>query len=325
MFKHPELPATIYYILKDFYTRHSLVFGTSPKRWFCKVWFPMPIQRIVNGRKVGSNASPIVLDFDHGIIRLRIVTRLTLPMPRWCIDRLREGANFRFALLGSKRDKPCLVLVAEKEAPTPYKAESILVIDVNSWKHGISWGLIKNGKIVSQGTERPNLRNIDTWYWKAVLLEQELGKLKRLGLHKTEKAKRIRREAKNLRRKIHAYLRDYVNKLVHKLVIKAVRNKAKIVIDDVPDISIRQLREELLDSGLAKIYLSGLRHFIDLLINQCKWYGIPVETRRLPSTTCPRCSTRLIEEKARLMKCPNCGLLINRDKVPIVYIVHVRT
>jgi len=79
------------------------------------------------------------------------------------------------------------------------------------------------------------------------------------------------------------------------------------VIDDVIEESRRELLEEKLPDGLAKFYLTYLRKFVDLLVNQAKWYGLSVEFRRLPSTVCPMCGNQLERREGRLMACPSCG------------------
>ncbi len=45
--------------------------------------------------------------------------------------------------------------------------------------------------------------------------------------------------------------------------------------------------EEKLPDGLAKAYMLNLKRFVKLLTNQLKWYGVPYEFKRLPSTKMP--------------------------------------
>jgi hypothetical protein len=118
------------------------------------------------------------------------------------------------------------MLVAEKSVE-PYEPESLLPVDVNSWKHGVVWALIKDGRIVSEGRERPNLRFIDNLYKKSVGLGELHGRLVRLGVNDGK----LDAEARYARSKLHRYLRDYSQWLAGKIVRKALKHKSKVVVD----------------------------------------------------------------------------------------------
>ncbi len=322
----PDLARSVFYELREWYRRRSLIFGTSQKKWLVNAWFPMRVQRVINGTKRGTNASPVVLDFDRGIIKLRRICHAKFPMPRWCYDRLKEGGDFKIALLGLKRGRPHLVLVAERDVQPYTPSDYVIVVDVNSWRHGIRWALIRGGKIVSTRVIRPDLHYIKRLYNEVTNLERKLGRLKRLGLHRTREAREIRKQIKAKRSKIYRYLKSFVNDKVHFLVEKALRYKAKVVIDNMYEESRRELIEEKLPNGLVKIYMMYLPRFVELLINQCRWYGIPYEFRRLPSTMCPRCGHELRQMEDRVMTCDRCGLMEDRDVIPMLnYLLRTST
>jgi hypothetical protein len=162
----PDLPKEIQYQLygsfKNF--KGSLVFGTKPKGWFAKTWVPLKTLRIYqDDSKKGDPNAPIVLDFKNNVIRLRKVCKnepryaVEVPMPRWIIERVKEGGDVRFAMIGLKDDEPYLALVAERVVEPYVPSDYMLAVDVNSWKYGISWGLIRNGEIVSHKQEGINL------------------------------------------------------------------------------------------------------------------------------------------------------------------------
>jgi len=316
LLKPPDLPASAYYELESWKWKNSLAFGTTPKRWLAGVWFPMRVQRRTNGLTRGASASPVVIDFDHGVIKLRYICRSELPAPKWLFDRAAEGGDVKQALLGLKDGRPHLAVVVERPYAPIEPSGYVLVVDVNSWRHGVVVGLITpKGRVAAVKRIRPNLRKLDTLYGQAVEAERKLGVAKRLGL--TSEAERLRKTAKRLRRKLYRYLRDFVNKAVHEVVAIALKFKAKIVIDDVVEESRRKLLEEKLPSRLSKLYLAYIRRFVDLLVNQARWYSLSVEFRRLPSTVCPTCGTKLEQREGRIMTCPNCGFRANRDEVPI--------
>jgi len=322
-----DVPGTIQYQLYSFKNyKSSLVFGIVPKKWFAETWIPLKVLRVYgDGSRKGDRNALVALDFRNSVIKLRQICRsepgfvVEIPMSSWVVERMREGGDIKFAMIGLKNDEPYLALVAERDVE-PYQPSNYrLVIDVNMWNNGITWGLIRDGVIVKWKPERPNLREIDNLYNLSVRLSREYGRLKRLGLNKTGEGKELWREIKRVRKRFFAKLRDYVQKLVHKLMRKALRHKAFVVIDDMIEESRRELIEEKLPKGLKKLYLMYTRRFVRLLITQLKWYGVPYEFRRLPSTVCPMCEHELTQLHGRVMVCENCGFKAPRDKVPIVF------
>jgi len=318
IFKVPDLPATAFHELKSWAYRGVFNFGASPKRWFAKTWYPMLVQRRLRGEVRGSDTSSLFVDFDSGVMRLRYVCHTRLPIPNWLYERMAEGGEIKIAYLGLKYGKPHLAIVVERPYAPVEPSGYLLAVDVNSWRHGIVVGLITpRGRVAAVKRIRPNLRKLDTLYEQTVKAERKLGVVKRLGL--TPEVKRLRKMVKRLRRKLYRYLRDFANKSAHEVVALALKFKAKIVIDDVIEESRRELLEEGLSSGLAKLYLSYIRRFVKLLVNQARWYGLPVEFRRLYSTVCPRCKSQLEQRENRLMACRVCGFKADRDVVPILW------
>jgi putative transposase len=307
--------------------KQSLAFGAVPKRWLARAWVPLKTYRIFpDGRRTGDQNAPVVLDFARGVVRVRQACRneprrvVELPMPKWALERVAEGADIKYAMAGLKDGRPCLALVAEREVQPVQPGGHVLVVDVNSWRHGIVYAVISPaGRVAELSTRRPNLRKVDALYAMVLQLERKYGALKRLGLHETPEGKKLWREVMRARRKLHAYLRDFAQKLARELALKALRLKARVVIDDVLEESVRELLEERLPRGLAKVYLYGTRRFVKLLVGLLRWHGIPYEFKRLYSTVCPRCGSRMEQPPGRVMKCSKCGLSAHRDLVPVMW------
>jgi putative transposase len=304
----------------------SLAFGAKPKKWFVRAWIPLEIVRIYDdGSMKGGKNALVVLDFRSNVIRLRQACKnefryvVEVPMPKWVVERVREGGDVKHAMIGLKDNKPYLALVAVRKVEPYQPSNYMLAIDINAWNNGIAWGLIRNENIIRWKPERPKLSEIEGLYDLSAKLSREYSKLKRLGLHRTVKGRKLRREIKRLRRKIYTKLGDYVQKLVHRLVRKALRHKALVIIDDMIEESRRELLEEKLPSGLRKLYLTYTRKFVKLLITQLEWYSVPYKLKRLPSTICPICKHELIQEEGRVMVCENCGFKAPRDLVPMYW------
>jgi len=332
----PDLPKTIQHQLYSSFKNflESLVFGSAPKRWFAEAWVPLKVLRIyANGSMKGDKSAPVVLDFrsnanfKSNVIRLRQVCRsepgysIELTMPKWVIERIKEGGDIKYAMIGLKNDKPYLALIAERVVKPYVPSGYRLVVDVNAWSNGVAYGIINpNNRIAEYSPLRPNLRLIDTWYHRAEDLHKRLGKLRRLGFGSTLEAEKMRMRINTLRRKIYAYLRDFVQKKSHELVMKAIRLRAEVLIDDMIEESRRELLEEKIPSGLRKLYLMYTRRFVKLLTTQLQWYGVPYRFERLPSTICPICRHELTQLPDRTMVCTNCGFKAPRDLVPMYWV-----
>jgi putative transposase len=310
--------------------KQSLIFSAAPKRWFVRTWIPLSVARIRNGKRTGDSNAPVLLDFDRKALRLYQLCHsqpgyiVTIPMPEWILERVAEGSDVKFAMAGLKGGRPYLALVAEREIQPVQPSGYVLVVDVNSWRHGIAWALIKGDRVIKWARERPDLGHIERAYSELLRLERKLGKLERLGLCETLDGRKLWCQIRRNRQKLYAYLRDFAQKLASRLARKAARHRARVVIDDMLEESRRGLLEERLPQGLAKVYLSGVRRFVRLFVSQLRWYGIPFEFRRLYSTLCPRCGSRMGQLHGRVMKCESCGFSTHRDLVPVMWCLFAR-
>jgi len=324
-----DLPKTIQHQLYGFKNyMESLVFGTTPKKWFAETWVPLKTLRIYqDGSMKGDKGAPVALDFRSDVIRLRQVCRnepgfvVEVPMPRWVIERVGEGGDVKFAMIGLRDDEPYLALIAERMVEPYQPSGYILAIDVNSWRYGIAWGLIRNGRIVSFKQDGLNPQRIVSLYNQAVRREKKVGRLKRLGLEDALNVKRAGRMARRLRSHAYRLIRAEAVFLARKLTKKALRYGAFVVIDDVDWESLRELLIRRYGGRVGKLLLSGLKGFVKLLVTQLEWYGAPYEFRRLYSRKCPRCEHELTQEEGRTMVCTNCGFKAPRDKVPMYWAI----
>ena len=324
----PDILKNIQYQLYGSFKNYmgSLVFGTTPKRWFVETWVPLKVLRIYgNDSMKGDKNAPVVLDFRGSVIRLRQVCKnergfvVEVPMPRWVIERIKEGGDIKYAMIGVKDNEPYLALVAEREVepyqPSGYK----LVVDVNSWKYGIAWGLIKNDKLITWRTEKPDAFLINTLYYQTLNRERKVGKLKTLGYSGSARVDEIKEQAHARRSKIYRITRDKAYFLASKLVRKALKYRALLIIDDMTEESRRELLEEGLPRDVIKLLMSNLKRFIHQLETLAQWYGVPYEFKRLYSKKCPRCEHELTQLPGRIMVCPNCGFKAPRDMVPMYW------
>jgi putative transposase len=328
----PDMFKSIQYQLYGSFSnyKNSLMFGTAPKRWFAKTWVPLKTLRIYSDDSMkGSIGAPVALDFRNGVIRLRQVCKneprysIELPMPSWVIDRVKEGGDVKFAMIGLKDGEPYLALTAEREVEPYQPSEYKLVVDVNSWRYGIAWGLAKNGKLITWKTEKPDTFLINTLYYQAMDRERKVGKLKSLGYGNSAKVDKIKKQAQARRSRIYRITRDKAYFLASKLVRKALKYRASLDIDNMIEESRKELLEEKLPPDVVKLLMSNLKRFVHQLETLAQWYGVPYEFRRLYSRKCPRCGHELTQEKGRVMVCEICGFKAPRDLVPMYWAVRL--
>ena len=252
---------------------------------------------------------------------------ISIPMPdqviNWINERLREGGDIKFARIGLKGDEPYLALIAEREVEPYQSGEYVLVVDVNSWRYGISWGLVRDGKVVSYKQEGLNLGRYYGLYDEVVRLGRKYGELKRSGLHRTIEGRRLWKRIRAMHARLYAITRDKAYFLASKLVRKALKYKALLIIDDITEESRKELLEEKLPPDVIKLLMSNLRRFIHQLETLARWYGVPYRFERLPSTICPICKHELTQLPGRTMVCENCGFKAPRDKVPMYWASNV--
>jgi len=319
----PDVPRRFVYEFQ--YFQEELTFSTPPKRWLAHVHPLLNCQiRLNNERDHGKG---VFIDLPKGVVKIRgfihgrsIEIPLSESAAKYIRERVEEGAKAKLARVWTDGRYLYVSITFEREVEVRRDVDAILVIDVNSWRNGVSWAIIKGGRVASKGVERPHLRYVKALYNDVVKLERKLGKLERLGLKGSEEYAKLWEQAKAKRSKLYRYLRDFADRLAHRLAKKAVRHGAKVVIDDVVEESRRELLEEGPSNGLAKLYLAYIRRFVKLSVNQAKWHGLPVVFKRLPSTICPACNSPLEQRENRLMVCPNCGFSANRDEVPIYWV-----
>jgi IS605 OrfB family transposase len=130
----------------------------------------------------------------------------------------------------------------------------------------------------------------------------------------------IRERIKYFHRKDRNIVEDWVKKVSHKIVSLAKQYQYAVAREDLTDL-VKSLRELPKEHRVALLILSyrKLEQWIDW---QCEKNGVPliVVEPRGTSTTCPMCSSKLVENGYRRAKCPTCGFEADRDTVAVLNI-----
>jgi len=112
--------------------------------------------------------------------------------------------------------------------------------------------------------------------------------------------------------------KNFLHKLANKIVEIAREGQMGIILEDLNGIKERVLNgSKKMNRKLSKWNARELQRLIEY---KAKWFGVPVVyvNPRNSSRTCPVCGGRLIPQEGRLMKCPNCGLVEDRDFIAVL-------
>ncbi len=113
-------------------------------------------------------------------------------------------------------------------------------------------------------------------------------------------------------------VKDFLHKLSNKIVEIAKERQMGIILEDLNGIKERVMNNSKeLKRKLSKWNARELQRMIEY---KAKWHGIPViyVNPRNSSRACPACGGWLIPQEGRLMKCPQCNLIEDRDFIAIV-------
>jgi putative transposase len=204
------------------------------------------------------------------------------------------------------------ILGISKRVPKPakYVARGVLAVDVNE-KH------------IAVGNSQHECR-FETAVEKALhykRLAEELQKkysspkysawLRRRGI--LNRVRHFHRKARNI-------VEDWVKKVSHKIVSLAKQHLYAVAREDLTNL-VENLRKLPKNHGVSLLILSyrKLEQWIDW---QCEKNGVPliVVDPKGTSSTCPMCSSKLVENGYRRMKCVKCGFEADRDTIAVLNI-----
>jgi IS605 OrfB family transposase len=204
------------------------------------------------------------------------------------------------------------VLEVSKRVPKPvkYVARGVLAIDINE-------------RQIAVGNSMVELR-LETAVERALhykRLAEELQKkyssprysawLRRRGI--LNRIRYFHRKARNI-------IEDWAKKTSHKIASLAKQHQYAVAREDLTNL-VENLKKLPKEHRVALLILSyrRLEQWIDW---QCEKNGVPiiVVDPRGTSTTCPRCSSKLVENGYRRMKCVKCSFEADRDTVAVLSI-----
>ena len=204
------------------------------------------------------------------------------------------------------------ILEISKRVPKPvkYVARGVLAVDVNE-KH------IVVGNSKTEHRFKTAIRRALHYKQLAENLQKRYSSarysawVRRRGVR--ERIRYFHRKARNI-------TEDWAKKVSHKIAFLAKQHQYTVAREDLTNLvnSLRKLPKEHRVSLLILSY-RRLEQWIDW---QCEKNGVPiiVVEPRGTSTTCPMCSSKLVENSHRNLRCPKCGFEADRDTIAVMNI-----
>jgi putative transposase len=249
---------------------------------------------------------------------LRLGKRVKLEIPeralKWFEKRLAEKPDKKYVRVFEKNNKLVVQIVLHKINKVEMPRDPLLVVvDMNS-TYGIAvhfW----DGKLIKTMKFRPPNRG-DRWRnVRELMSHRDLlhnqGCLTQKQINVYSSLTRL-----TLRGSMKGWIQQTASKIVKRVRRMAKRHgKEPLVLIDKPDYN------SLHGTSLQRTLYSIIMYLKNLL----SWYGVYWEEKRLYSTICPVCGSKLIiEEKtrrARIMKCTNCDFKEDRDSIPLYWAI----
>jgi putative transposase len=249
---------------------------------------------------------------------LRLGKRVKLEIPeralKWFEKRLAEKPDKKYVRVFEKNNKLVVQIVLHKINKVEKPRDPLLVVvDMNS-TYGIAvhfW----DGKLIKTMKFRPPNRG-DRWRnVRELMSHRDLlhnqGCLTQKQINVYSSLTRL-----TLRGSMKGWIQQTASKIVKRVRRMAKRHgKEPLVLIDKPDYN------SLHGTSLQRTLYSIIMYLKNLL----SWYGVYWEEKRLYSTICPVCGSKLIiEEKtrrARIMKCTNCDFKEDRDSIPLYWAI----
>ncbi|MEM1605186.1 MAG: RNA-guided endonuclease TnpB family protein [Fervidicoccaceae archaeon] len=225
-------------------------------------------------------------------------------------DRRYDAYPNREAKLVFKDGKFILGISKRVPKPAKYSPSGVLAVDVNE-KH-IVVGNSQHEHRFETVVERAQ-------HYK-LLAENLQKKYSSPKYNAWLRRKGIKRRISRFHSKARRIIEDWAKKVSRLIVLLAKRHQYAVAREDLTNLvnNLMKLPKEHKVSLLILSY-RRLEQWIDW---QCEKNGVPiiVVDPRGTSTTCPMCSSRLVEKGYRRLRCSRCGFEADRDTVAVLNI-----
>jgi len=217
------------------------------------------------------------------------------------------------AILLFKNGKFILGISKHVPKPVKYVSRGVLAVDVNE-KHIVVGNSKTEHRFKTAVRRALHYKQLAENFQKRYSLARYSAWVRRRGVR--ERIKYFHRKARNI-------TEDWAKKVSHKIAFLARQHLYAVAREDLTNL-VNSLSKLPKEHKVSLLILSYRR--LEQWINwQCEKKGVPiiVVEPRGTSTICPKCSSRLIENSYRNLKCPRCGFKADRDTVAVMNIERI--
>ena len=239
---------------------------------------------------------------------VEIIGGIRLKIIGW--DKRYDQYENREARLVYKNDK--MILWVSKKIPKPpkYSPRGVLAVDINE-KNIVVGNDLFEYRFETAVDRSLHYKKLAEDLQKKYSSTRYNAWLRRRGVR--ERIRRFHEKTKNI-------IMDWAKKISYRIVMLAKNNQYAVAREDLTNL-VESLRRLPRDHKVALLILS-YRRLVSWIDWQSEKLGVPilVVEPRGTSSTCPRCGSRLRENRYRVLKCSRCGFEADRDRVAILNI-----
>jgi len=225
-------------------------------------------------------------------------------------DKRYDAYENREARLVYKDGKMFLMVIKRVPKPKPAEPKGVIAVDINE-KHVYFGNTFWVEKVETPVDKAVHYRRLAESLQKKYSSTRYTAWLRR---------KRILKRIRHFYRKAWNIIEDWAKKTALTIVLRAKQSNCAVAREDLNGL-IGSLRRLPKDHRVKMIMLSyrRLTYWIDWQA-QKHGVGVVVVNPRGTSSLCPKCGSKMVENKYRGMKCLVCGFEADRDVVAVLNI-----
>jgi len=251
------------------------------------------------------------LDLDNMVLTLKLhndyEVRLKLLAPRERVEKFRNWSNYE--LVVKYENGELWVSVYFKKAVKPAKPKTIMAIDLNFDNLTLAVFTL-NGRLIRLKRFKTILRKILT---HRIWIERIQKRYPR----SWRNVKGIRKAIEKHGERIKNISWDYTHKIGDLITDLAFKHNSIIILEDLEKLRENAKKGRRFNKKLTLWFYRRVQSCVEY---EAKERGLRIIrlNPRGTSSTCPRCSSKLVEDGYRTLRCNTCNFIGDRDVVATI-------
>jgi len=251
------------------------------------------------------------LDLENKVLVLKLhnnyEVKLKLLAPRERVEKYREWSNYE--LVVKYDDESFWVSVYFKRVVESVKPRTVMAVDVNFDNLTLAVFTL-NGRLIKLKRYRTPHRKILT---HRIWVERIQKRYPRSWRY----VKGVRRAIEKHGERIRSISWDYTHKIGDLIADLAFKYNSIIILEDLEKLRENTKKNSKFNKRLTLWFYRRIQFCVEYEAKERGLTAVRVNPRG-SSSTCPRCGSRLVEDRYRTLRCSNCGFVGDRDLVATV-------